>query len=71
MTQKKGNEFREGRIAFVWSYNEDDTLKQEDINSKTEALVTPMIGGEAQANAFVKGRKVIIISRFVSHFVVL
>ncbi|OBT64620.1 hypothetical protein VE03_06371 [Pseudogymnoascus sp. 23342-1-I1] len=72
MGSVNAKEFSLGRIACVWTFSEDRmTLKPSEVDRKKEDLLTPNIEGVKGMNVFVKTRKVIVIARFIDHYLAL
>lgn len=70
MGSKTKHEFIPGTIACVWSFSEDHhNLKPSDIDPRKEQLLTPDIPGMKPMNVLFKTRKVIIIARYVDHYI--
>ncbi|KFX88149.1 hypothetical protein V490_07796 [Pseudogymnoascus sp. VKM F-3557] len=72
MGQRNSKEFTEGKIIIIWNYTTNHKeVKRDEIDRQKEDLLTPDIPGLKGVSIFVKTRRVIIISRSVSHYVAL
>ncbi|OBT73962.1 hypothetical protein VF21_07454 [Pseudogymnoascus sp. 05NY08] len=70
MGDKTKHEFIPGTIACVWSCTEDhNKMKPTDIDRRKEQLLTPDIPGMKKMNLLFKTRKVIVIARYVDHYI--
>ncbi|KFY70816.1 hypothetical protein V498_10196, partial [Pseudogymnoascus sp. VKM F-4517 (FW-2822)] len=66
------HEFTPGRIACVWTFSEDrQTMQRSSIDRLREDLITPDIPGSKGIRVFVKSRKIVVIARFIDHYLAL
>lgn len=66
------HEFTVGRIACVWTFSEDrQTMQRSSIDRQREDLLTPDILGSKGIRVFVKTRKIVVIARFIDHYLAL
>lgn len=69
MGTRSSSEFTPGTLVLVWDLTEDHfNTSRSQINRQKEDLLRPDIPGANGFNVFVKTRRVIVIARFIDHY---
>lgn len=72
MAAKPAHEFVVGSIACIWNFTEDrNCFDKRGVDRQKEDLLTADIPGVKGLKIYVKTRKIIIIARFINHYLAL